>query len=41
MLKKIDNQCFTPSSERDWGSLSGTSVEEDTKDHYIYYTEKD
>lgn len=41
MLKKNDDQCFTPSSERDWGSLSGTSVEGGAKDHNIYYREKD
>lgn len=38
---KADDQCFTPSTERDWGSLSGTSVEAGAKDHYFYYTEKD
>lgn len=41
MLKKIDDQCFTPSTERDWGSLYVTSVEAGAKEHYIYYTEID
>lgn len=37
--KKIDDQCFTASSEKYWGSLSGTSVEAGAKNHHIYYTE--
>lgn len=38
--KKNDDQCFTPSTEGDWGSPSRTSIEAGAKDHYIYSTGK-